>query len=166
MPGAACWVPPGVGYHIENDGPHDVEIVSVLSPPPGSGPIEAPEPDIPHRYWVHEDEQPVLPAGEDRSFRVLVDPAMGCRTVTQFVGEIEAIPAPPHTHPHEEVVFVLAGKGTVEIDGEVHPIGPGTSVFLPPSVEHRLASAGGEALRLLGVFAPPGSPAAKEHSPA
>jgi quercetin dioxygenase-like cupin family protein len=163
--GTACWVPPGVAYHIENDGPHDLEIVSVLSPPPGAPPMDEPEPDIPHRYAVHEDEQPVLSAGEDRTFRLLVDPTMGCRSVTQFVGEIAAIPAPPHTHPHEEVVHVLAGEGTVEIDGEVHPIGPGTSVFLPPGVEHRLTSAGRETLKLLGVFSPPGSPASKADSP-
>jgi quercetin dioxygenase-like cupin family protein len=96
---------------------------------------------------------------------VLVDPAMGCRSVAQFVGEIEAIPAPPHTHTHEEAVFVLDGDGTVELGGEVHPIGPGTSVFLPPGVEHRITSAGRETLRVLGVFSPPGSPASKNDQP-
>src|SRR5436190_10859929 len=34
-PGTGCWVPPGVGYRIENEGPHDLVMVSVLSPPPG-----------------------------------------------------------------------------------------------------------------------------------
>ncbi|HEY7280534.1 MAG TPA: cupin domain-containing protein [Actinomycetota bacterium] len=161
-PGIACWVPAGVGYRIENEGPHDLVMVSVLSPPPGAPPLPEPEDRVPHRYSVHRDEQPAETAGEDRTFRLLVDPTMGCRSVTQFVGEIESIPAPPHTHSHEEVVFVIAGEGTVEIDGDVHPIGPGTSVFLPPGVEHRLASAGRESLELLGVFSPPGSPAAKE----
>jgi len=162
VPGTACWVPAGVGYHIENEGPHDLVVLSVLSPPPGEPPLPEPTDDVPHRYSVHQDEQPVETAGEDRTFRLLVDPTMGCRSVTQFVGEIDAIPAPPHTHTHEEIVFVLAGDGTVEIGGEVHPIGPGTSVFLPPGVEHRLTSAGRESLELLGVFSPPGSPAAKE----
>ena len=165
VPGTACWMPPGVGYHIENDGPHDLVMVSVLSPPPGGPPLDTPEPDVPHRYSVHEDERPSFPAGDDRTFRVLVDPAMGCRSVTQFVGEIEAIPAPPHTHTYEEAVHVLSGDGTVEIGGEVHPIGPSTSVFLPPGVEHRLTSAGRETLRVLGVFSPPGSPASKEDQP-
>jgi mannose-6-phosphate isomerase-like protein (cupin superfamily) len=85
---------------------------------------------------------------------------VGCRTVTQFVGEIEDVPAPPHTHEYEEAVFILSGDGTVEIDGRVHPTGPGSGLFLPPGVPHRLASGGG-VLRLLGVFSPPGSPAAK-----
>jgi quercetin dioxygenase-like cupin family protein len=165
VPGTACWVPPGVGYHIENEGPHDLVMVSVLSPPPGAPPLDGPEPDVPHRYSVHEDERESFPAGDDRTFRVLVDPAMGCRSVTQFVGAIEAIPAPPHTHTYEEAVFVLDGDGTVELGGEVHPIGPGTSVFLPPDVEHRLTSAGRETLRVVGVFSPPGSPASKNDQP-
>jgi len=163
--GTACWVPSGVGYRIENQGPHDLVLLSVLSPPPGAGPPAGPEPDVPHRYWVAEDERPVLTAGESRTFRVLVDPEIGCRTVTQFVGAIENVPAPPHVHAYEEAVHILSGDGTVEIDGEVHPIGPGSSVFLPPGVPHRLAGSGAEALRLLGVFAPPGSPAAKDDQP-
>jgi quercetin dioxygenase-like cupin family protein len=165
VPGTACWVPPGVGYRIENQGPHDLVMVSVLSPPPGSNSNghdaddEAPTTKH-HRYWLREEDQETLPAGDDRSFRVLVDPSVGCRNVTQFVGAIESTPAPPHVHTYEEAVHILSGDGTVEIDGEVHPIGPGSSVFLPPGVPHRLASTDGT-LRLLGVFSPPGSPAAK-----
>ncbi len=165
VPGTACWVPPEVGYHIENEGPHELVVVSVLSPPPGGPRLDGPEPDVPHRYSIHEDDQPSFPAGDDRTFRVLVDPAMGCRSVTQFVGEIEAIPASPHTHAYEEAVHVLSGDGTVEIGDEVHPIGRGTSVFLPPGVEHRLTGAGRETLRVLGVFSPPGSPASRGDRP-
>jgi len=166
-PGTACWVPPEVAYRIENEGPHDLVMVSVLSPPPGSnGQVPSDMEPGSHRYWVREEDQEVLPAGESRSFRVLVDPSVGCRNVTQFVGAIESVPAPPHVHTYEEAVHILGGDGTVEIDGEVHPIGPGSSVFLPPGVRHRLASAGGGTLRLLGVFSPPGSPATKDDRPA
>jgi quercetin dioxygenase-like cupin family protein len=164
VPGTACWVPEGVGYRIENEGPHDLVMVSVLSPPPGSRGADRPETGNPHRYWLREEDQETLSAGEDRTFRVLVDPAVGCRNVTQFVGAIEEVPAPPHVHEYEEAVHILSGDGTVEIEGEVHPIGPGSSVFLPPGIPHRLASTGGT-LRLLGVFSPPGSPASKRDRP-
>ena len=116
----------------------------------------------PARYWVREEDQETLPAGDDRTFRVLVDPAIGARTVTQFVGYIRAVPAPPHQHDYEEAVHVLGGDGVVEVEGEVHPLGPGSSVFLPPGVPHRLAAAGEDVLRILGVFSPAGSPAAKD----
>jgi quercetin dioxygenase-like cupin family protein len=166
-PGTGCWVPAGVGYRVENQGPHDLVIVSVLSPPPGSAPTDAtPEPSGSHRYWIREEDQPELPAGDDRTFRVLVDPSMGCRNVTQFVGSIEGVAALPHVHTYEEAVHVLGGDGTVEIDDELHPIGPGSSVFLPPGVPHRLARAPAGKLRLLGVLSPPGSPASKDDRPA
>jgi mannose-6-phosphate isomerase-like protein (cupin superfamily) len=170
-PGTALYVPPAVGYRIENQGPHDLVLLSVLSPPPGTlsaGDETSLQPaasrdggDGLARYWLREEDQEPLAAGDDRTFRVLVDPAIGCRNVTQFVGYIHAVAAPPHAHAYEEAVHILGGDGTVEIGGEVHPIGPGTSIFLPPGVPHRLAGAGGETLRLLGVFSPAGSPASK-----
>ncbi|MFL5796395.1 MAG: cupin domain-containing protein [Actinomycetota bacterium] len=172
-PGTAVYVPPAVGYRIENPGPHDLVVVSVLSPPPGGkrgptgsgsseAPVDAADDDRPVRYWVREEEREMLPAGDDRTFRVLVDPAIGCRNVTQFVGYISAVAAPAHVHTYEEVVHVLDGDGVVEVDGEVHPVAPGSSVFLPPGVRHRLSSAGSETLRVLGVFSPAGSPASRE----
>jgi mannose-6-phosphate isomerase-like protein (cupin superfamily) len=173
-PGTAVYVPPAVAYRIENRGPHDLMLVSVLSPPPGGKPgsaggsgssaerVDATGGDRPIQYWVREEEQEMLPAGDDRTYRVLVDPAIGCRNVTQFVGYISAVAAPAHVHTYEEVVHVLDGDGVVEIDGEVHPVSPGSSVFLPPGVLHRLSSAGDETLRVLGVFSPAGSPASKD----
>jgi mannose-6-phosphate isomerase-like protein (cupin superfamily) len=188
-PGTAVYAPAAVAYRIENQGPHDLVLVSVLSPPPGAvtghvGNADArgrstgdpgagtdpagdpgagtdPAGDRPVRYWVREEDQETLPAGDDRAFRVLVDPAIGSRNVTQFVGYIHAVPAPPHVHTYEEAVHVLGGDGIVEFDDEVHPIGPGSSVFIPPGVPHRLASAGSDTLRILGVFSPAGSPASK-----
>jgi len=118
------------------------------------------------RYWVREEDREMLPAGDDRTFRVLVDPAIGCRNVAQFVGYISAVAAPAHVHAYEEVVHVLDGDGVVEIDEEVHPVAAGSSVFLPPGVPHRLASAGGETLRVLGVFSPAGSPTSKDDTTA
>ncbi len=75
-------------------------------------------------------------------------------------------PRAPHRHTYEEAIYILDGEGTVEIDEDILPIGPGTSIFLPPGIPHRLASTGAETLRLLGVFAPAGSPASKDDFPA
>jgi len=174
-PGTAFFVPAGVEYRLENDGPHDLVVVSVLSPPPGTRPereVAAPEDpggsadDDQPPFWVREEDQETFEAGPSRTFRILVDPSIGCRAVTQFVGAIEAIPAPPHRHTYEEAIYILDGEGTVEIDEDILPIGPGTSIFLPPGIPHRLASTGAETLRLLGVFAPAGSPASKDDFPA
>jgi mannose-6-phosphate isomerase-like protein (cupin superfamily) len=162
-PGIAAWAPPGVSYAIENPGPHDLVVVSVLAPPPGGRPPAAPEEPVAeeHTYSVAEEEEPLLPAGEDRSFRTLVSPRYGCRNVTQFVGYIDATSAPPHTHTYEEAILILDGEGAVHADGESTAVGAGTAILLPPGVEHRLENTGRETLRLLGVFSPAGSPAAR-----
>jgi oxalate decarboxylase/phosphoglucose isomerase-like protein (cupin superfamily) len=43
-------------------------------------------------------------------------------------------------------------------------IGPGTSIYLPPLQPHCLENTGQDPLRVLGVFHPAGSPAAKQVS--
>jgi len=166
-PGTGVFVPPGVAYAIENPGPHDLVLVSVLSPPPGHPEPAHPEEPVTRTptYTVREEDQPVLAAGEDRSFRLLIDPRRGCRNVTQFVGYIEGSGARPHRHRYEEAVAILDGEGVVEIDGDQHHVARGWSVFLPPGIPHRISGSGLEALRLLGVFSPAGSPAAREDLP-
>lgn len=50
----------------------------------------------------------------------------------------------PHAHAmEEEYVFVLEGQGTVTLDGEAHPVGPGDFVGFPTDgVVHHLANTG------------------------
>src|SRR5438552_8948550 len=79
-PGTGVFVPREVSYTLENPGPHDLVVVSVLSPPPGgdwpSQPLPAAvEPPI---HTVREEDEPASSAGEDRTVKVLVDPRLGC----------------------------------------------------------------------------------------
>jgi len=94
----------------------------------------------------------------DREFRVLLSPGL---TITQFAGLIPPGRAPEHHHDYDEVVHVLAGQGVVHLRGGDTPIGPGTAIYLPPQAPHCLENTGQEPLRVLGVFHPAGSPAAK-----
>ncbi len=176
-PGAALYVPPGTGYHLATaEGPG--VLVSVLSPQParthemvGAG-AEAGAgwgmagrstgPDLPggsRPAMTGEEDQDPLPAGDDRFFKLLIDPRFGCRHVTQFVGFIERSRAPYHTHTYEEVIYILGGDGIVHIDDRHVAVHAGTSIFLPPGVPHCLENAGDATLKLLGVFSPAGSPA-------
>src|SRR5206468_3946456 len=119
-------------------------------------------PDPPRRPAVTTaDEQDPLPAGDDRSFKLLIDPRFGCRNVTQFLGSIERSRAPFHTHTYEEVIYILGGEGFVHVDDRRVGIRAGTSIFLPPGVPHCLENASEGTLTLLGVFSPAGSPADK-----
>ena len=36
-----------------------------------------------------------------------------------------------------EIYYVLEGEGTIELDGESHPLRPGVSVMIKPGCRHR-----------------------------
>jgi len=97
----------------------------------------------------------------DRQFRVLFGPGLDCATATQFVGEIPPGRAPDHSHPYDETVLVLAGHGILHVNGVTHALAPGTCTRLPPGLPHCLENTGTSVLRVLGVFHPADSPAAK-----
>ncbi|HSR84866.1 MAG TPA: cupin domain-containing protein [Streptosporangiaceae bacterium] len=97
----------------------------------------------------------------DRKFYVLFGPGRGCSEATQFVGEIPPGRAPDHSHPYDELVLILAGDGVAHIGGAQHALAPGTCLHLPPGLMHCLENTGAELLRVLGVFHPADSPAAK-----
>lgn len=158
-PGSAAIVPYEGQSLLTNLSGSSMVVVSVLSPLSSGGVIHAEgmgEPVV----TIHEDDQQNLPAGGDRHFRMLITPEHGARNVTQFVGFIDRSKAPFHTHTYEEAIYILSGEGMVHIEGlPEQPISPGTSIFLPPGTPHCLENRSDGALKLLGVFSPPGSPA-------
>jgi mannose-6-phosphate isomerase-like protein (cupin superfamily) len=59
-----------------------------------------------------------------------------------------------HFHERsEEIYFVLQGSGTMELDGEERPVGPGDAVLIPPGAWHQIRAGGGP-LRFLCACAP------------
>ncbi len=159
-PSTGLLVPSGVPYRIHNPGSAALEIVSVLSPQPEYPESVSPSPEARPvgKLTVHESEEEPLPAGDDRYFKLMIDPRYGCKYVTQFVGFIDKSRAPFHTHTYEEVIYILGGRGTLHIEHGDFPIRAGSSVYLPPGTLHCLENASAETLRLLGVFCPAGSP--------
>jgi mannose-6-phosphate isomerase-like protein (cupin superfamily) len=158
-PGSGFLVPPGVPAIIEPTGT-TMTVVSVVCPPPGRP--SAADPDPPGECAVvREADREPLPAGESRYFKLLVDPSVGCRGVTQFVGFIEKSRAPEHVHTYEEVIYILDGNGTLHVGDARLPFERGSSIFLSPGTPHCLENGAAGTLRLLGVFSPSGSPADK-----
>jgi quercetin dioxygenase-like cupin family protein len=62
----------------------------------------------------------------------------------------------PHTRDVEEVLFVLAGQGTVVTEDAVYTLDEGDSLLIPPGVRHRHENRGTHALHQLYIFAPQG----------
>jgi mannose-6-phosphate isomerase-like protein (cupin superfamily) len=145
-------VPPGERYEVENEGPDELVLVSVLGLAPERD-EERPEP-----VAVRLAEQPAHPAGKDREFRYVANEELGCRTVTQFVGSIPPGRAKPHYHTYEEVAYILEGEGVLHMAGESSTVRAGSCIHFPPREPHILENVGSKTLRVLGVFHPAGDP--------
>jgi mannose-6-phosphate isomerase-like protein (cupin superfamily) len=163
-PGTAVWLSPALGYRARAGtgavagagagagaaGAGDLEILVIT--------VRAQAEAGPALHVTTLEESPVERTG-DREFRVLLSAGL---SITQFAGLIPPGRAPEHHHTYDEVVHVLAGQGVVHLSGGQTEIGPGTSIYLPPYQPHCLENTGSEPLRVLGVFYPAGSPAAKQ----
>ncbi len=157
-PDTAAYIASGESYSIENDGPGPLVAVVVDAPTPP--PVDTPELGS-REFTVNFATQPDQEAGVGRTFRLLVDPEIGCAGFTQFLGEIPTGRAPDHSHTYDEVVYVVAGEGFLHMAGETRPISAGSCIYLPPLHVHCLENTGSERMRVLGVFQPAGSPAAR-----
>ncbi|WP_457031367.1 cupin domain-containing protein [Kitasatospora sp. P5_F3] len=63
-----------------------------------------------------------------------------------------------HHHSRtEELYFVVSGQGELLLDGELHPVGPGTLITNPVGTRHRLNNPGSEDLDwiVIEVISPP-----------
>jgi quercetin dioxygenase-like cupin family protein len=159
-PDAGLWLPPGGRYSLAADGPDTLRVDLVRMPAAQDGAAAgAPEPQLSELR-----DRPVEVTG-DRQFRVLFGPGNGCEAATQFVGEIPPGRAPEHSHSYDEVVLVLAGEGVLHTSPGDRPLAPGSCVHLRPGQPHCLENTGQATLRVLGVFHPGGSPAAKRAAP-
>ena len=152
-PDTAVWLPPGGRYRLSAGVALRVDSVCLPAGPAGAAADDAPR-------LAELGDRPVEMTG-DRRFRVLFGPGNGCPAATQFVGEIPPGRAPDHSHPYDEVVLILSGDGVAHIGGSQHALAPGTCLHLPPGLQHCLENTGPALLRVLGVFHPADSPAAK-----
>jgi quercetin dioxygenase-like cupin family protein len=144
-----AYIAPGERYEVENPGPDELKLVSVMAPAESLR-----EPGLPST--VRYADQPILPAGRDREFRYVIDTP----GATQFVGSIPPGRAKDHYHHYDEVVYILQGQGVLHLEGKDDtPIAAGSCIHLPPPLPHCLENVGTGPMRVLGVFYPSGSPA-------
>ena len=159
--GTAVYVPPASTCQIESSG--RLTIVSVRCPEDEAESAEAvaalPLDTKPLRT-VREEDQKAIATG-DRTFRLLINQAVGAQRVTQFIGVIPPGRAAMHHHTYEEAIFILEGEGCVWTESGSAAFRAGSSIYLPRGVSHSLENTGTADIRLLGVFHPSGSPATR-----
>ena len=57
-----------------------------------------------------------------------------------------------HSHPHEQMVYIVSGRIRFEYPGEVFEVGPGDSFLVPGNVEHQASAL--EDCEVLDIFTP------------
>jgi mannose-6-phosphate isomerase-like protein (cupin superfamily) len=152
-PNTGVFIASGETFAVDNPGPEDLLVVSVLAPEDHVGtPGE-------RKVTVRLEDQPELPASTERTFHYLVNEDAGCLDVTQFLGIVQPSKAPFHSHSYDEVGYVLAGEGFAHVGGRTAPLRAGSCFHLPPNEVHCVENSGFGPMRILAVFHPSGSPA-------
>src|SRR5213076_2193803 len=77
-------------------------------------------------------DQPEHTASVERTFRYLINEDAGCLDVTQFIGIVQPSKAPFHSHPYEELGYIIKGEGVAHVGGRTIPLRPGSCFHLPP----------------------------------
>jgi mannose-6-phosphate isomerase-like protein (cupin superfamily) len=103
-----------------------------------------------------EDAEPFTTA-DGSTIRVLLD-ATFRHARNQSLAEASLGPLrATERHRHgdtEEIYFVVAGRGEMEVDGEHRAVGPGDAILIPPGAWHEIR-ADMDGLRFLCACAPP-----------
>ena len=53
---------------------------------------------------------------------------------------------PPHTHPEEEIFYILEGTAKFSFNGETKIVGPKSTMFCPSDIPHGIGNAGDKPL--------------------
>jgi len=148
-PDAGVLILPGERYELEGE----LKLVSVAAPVEG----EIVRERVVSRFADRDEER----ADSKRTFRVLHQGEL-----TQFVGIVEPCRAPDHSHPYDEVGYILEGRGTAHIGDEHVPLRAGSCFYLPPGCVHCIENTGPGVMRIMGVFFPAGSPKQRSYDAA
>jgi mannose-6-phosphate isomerase-like protein (cupin superfamily) len=152
-PGTAAFVAPGETWAIDNGGSEELLLLDVTA---------SADQAVDHsrrRKLIRFDDQPEHTASVERTFRYLVNEDAGCLDVTQFIGIVQPSKAPFHSHPYEELGYIISGEGVAHVGGASVPLRPGSCFHLPPEKVHCIENSGPKPMHILGVFHPSDSPA-------
>ena len=152
-PGTGAFVAPGETWAIDNPGPAELLLVAV------SATAELGVDEGRRKKAIRFADQPEHTASVERTFRYLINEDAGCHDDTQFVGIVQPSKAPFHSHPYEELGYIIKGEGVAHVGGRSIPLRPGSCFHLPPEKVHCIENVGPEPMHILGVFHPSDSPA-------
>jgi quercetin dioxygenase-like cupin family protein len=59
--------------------------------------------------------------------------------------------SPRHAHPWPHINYMIAGRGTLLVDGEEHPVESGSFACVPAGKEHQFRNTGEEPFRFICI---------------
>lgn len=62
---------------------------------------------------------------------------------------------PMHSHPHEQMGFMIQGEGEFSVNGKKIHVGKGSAYFIKPNEPHEFRALGNEKCIVLDIFYPP-----------
>ena len=92
------------------------------------------------------------------TFRVLIDREIcGAKNFSLLLNVSNPnVVSEEHLHEEEHGFYILEGEGIMELDHKCYQVGPGTTIFIPPGVSHKLICRGNIPIRYIVIYAPPG----------
>jgi mannose-6-phosphate isomerase-like protein (cupin superfamily) len=107
-------------------------------------------------FVVEENDlEPSREDGDTASVRIAFDAANGCERLEQRVIRFGPGRSTDRTlEGQQEVLFVVAGRGQLHLDGGTHPLEPEMAVFIAPGETYAVENTGQEDLHVLSVLAP------------
>lgn len=97
--------------------------------------------------------------------RATVGPSTGFDALEQTIVDLEPGAFTERaTGSDEEVLFVLNGTGSLELDGAAHELEPASGAYLAPGEEYRLDNPGGQRLTVISVRIPEPEPESEPRS--
>jgi mannose-6-phosphate isomerase-like protein (cupin superfamily) len=105
---------------------------------------------------VHEDDVTASrEPGDTAEVKVTFDRSRGCELLEQRVVSFEPGRSDERTlEGRQEVLYVVSGRGELELEGERHELQPETGVFVAPGETYAIDNPGPEPLHVVSVVAP------------
>src|SRR3954469_21807519 len=109
-------------------------------------------------FVIAEQDVPSARApGDTAEVRTTIDASRGCERLEQHVIRFSPGRAlHPAAGDRPEVLFVVSGGGTLELDGQEHVLEPWTAAFVAPGESYRVST--DEDMVVTSVTAPRASP--------
>ena len=65
----------------------------------------------------------------------------------------KGVVVPVHSHPHEQITYIVEGQLAMEVEGQTYMLGPGDSLLFPGDVGHGATAI--ERTLVIDTFSPP-----------